>query len=72
MKIEDYDWRTREDGDTLVRAAEIQGDPERLAMAQAYLNAQQSATRVALGKKPTGSAPSRRNKATIGSLPQNF
>ena len=68
--IED-DWRAEEDGRTLMRAGEIQNDPERLARAQNFLKKQSKAVGTALGKKPTGNTPSqrRRNKATLGTVP---
>lgn len=65
------DWRAEEDGRTLIRAGEIQSDPERLAKAQNFLKNRSKAVGIALGKKPKGSTPSqrRRNKATLGTVP---
>ena len=66
----EYDWETREDGNTLKRAKMIENDPARLERAQAYLADESKATLDALGIRPHVRPTNRtRNRATIGTVP---
>ena len=71
MFKEKFDWETKNDGRTLIEAAEIQRDPERLKKAQEYISEQRDNMGKAMGMKPKSTASSHkgRNRATIGKLP---
>lgn len=69
MYEEKYDWRTREDAETLKRAQAIKNDPMRLASAREYLAESIGVSVEALAGTPKVQRPCRAyNKATIRKL----
>lgn len=62
-----YDWKVRSDAETLIRARQIQNDPNRLKLAQECISSELKSTIDALEGKPR--IPSRNyNSATIKKL----
>ena len=65
---EKYDWETRDDGEILLKAAEVQNDPFRLKKAKAKRKEKQNNTSTALGVRYRGSGKKHCNNATVGKL----
>lgn len=65
----EFDWKTREDAEALVRAGEVKADPQRLQKAQECITRDLEGKIRALSNRPALSFNTRRgNKATIKKL----